>query len=189
MVGMQARVHVSGSLGNRDEEVENLMTCLTAQQNFIGTFGPSNPYIGITEVANTLGELMNAYGFKDSGRFIRQASEDDMKQYMEQMSQQEDPTITAKKIEAESSLQATKVTEAMNKYRLDKTNAMEKASLKIETAGKDAERQSKERIEEMKLQTDIAVAKIRAAVDEFCCKEKVKQAEKKTDKQTEKEAA
>ena len=186
MVRMQAKVHVSGSLGNRDKEIENLMMCLTAQQNFIGTFGPSNPFIGIKEVANAIGELMNAYGFKDSGRFIRQANDQEMQQYMEQMQSQEDPTITAKKIEAQSQTEQVKMTESMNKYRLDTTGAIDKAKLKIDAADNEAERKSRERMEILQQETSLAIAKINAASSEFCCKQKAKQAEEKS---KEKEAA
>ena len=169
-IGMQARVHISGALGNRDREIEHLMAAMNAQQGLIQIFGPSNPYIGVKEVANLISEMMNAFGFKDSGRFIRNATDEEINNYMQQMSQQEDPAITAKKIEAESAVQQTKMTEQMNKYRLDNTGAIDKARLKIEATIKEADRMSQERIKELDNKTKIAVAKIQAAASEAVAK-------------------
>lgn len=159
---LETRVHISGALGSRRKEIENIMATINMSNNFVAQFGPSNPFIGIKEMANLYGELLNAYGFKDSGRFMKEASDQELQEYFEGLQNQEDPAVTVKKIEQETAMKTNETTENMNKYRLDMTDALEKMKMKIEAAMEEKERSMKELIAKMQSETQIAVARIAA---------------------------
>jgi hypothetical protein len=129
-VGMDISINVGLGTGREDERVAALQQALQLQTQVYQQYGPMNGLVSLTNIRNTLTDMMAAAGVRNSDRYfapINQEIEAQMLQ-MQQMQQQQlaqqqqDPT--AAYLQAEQMKAQAKVSTDMAKLQLDAQKAM-----------------------------------------------------------------
>ena len=129
-VGMDINVNVGLGTGREDERVAALQQALQLQTQVYQQYGPMNGLVSLTNIRNTLTDMMAAAGVRNSDRYfapINQEIEAQMLQ-MQQMQQQQlaqqqqDPN--AAYLQAEQMKAQAKVSTDMAKLQLDAQKAM-----------------------------------------------------------------
>ncbi|MCY4375186.1 MAG: hypothetical protein OXC31_15615 [Spirochaetaceae bacterium] len=180
-------VHISGSAGSRQLEIEHLLQLYDVQLSLYEKFGPENPFVGIAEIAETVRELVDAYGFRDTKRLIKRPMPDKVRKFVEWMVSQEnkDPAVIAAEIEAQSADKQIQAEAEKDKYRLDGDNAMKRVEIeaksKIELAKIAAEK-------DIKLQ-ELKEKRAEREMNERIARRKIEVEEKKIQAQKEQAAA
>ena len=64
-------VNVGLGAGTRQEQMAMLGMVLQKQEQLLGAYGPSNPFVSPGQYRNTLGRMVEAAGFKDSNEFYK----------------------------------------------------------------------------------------------------------------------
>ena len=129
-VGMDITINVGLGTGREDERVAALQQALQLQTQVYQQYGPMNGLVSLTNIRNTLTDMMAAAGVRNSDRYfapINQEIEAQMLQ-MQQMQQQQlaqqqqDPN--AAYLQAEQMKAQAKVSTDMAKLQLDAQKAM-----------------------------------------------------------------
>ena len=129
-VGMDISINVGLGTGREDERVAALQQALQLQTQVYQQYGPMNGLVSLTNIRNTLTDMMAAAGVRNSDRYfapINQEIEAQMLQ-MQQMQQQQlaqqqqDPN--AAYLQAEQMKAQAKVSTDMAKLQLDAQKAM-----------------------------------------------------------------
>jgi hypothetical protein len=129
-VGMDININVGLGTGREDERVGALQQALQLQTQVYQQYGPMNGLVSLTNIRNTLTDMMAAAGVRNSDRYfapINQEIEAQMLQ-MQQMQQQQlarqqqDPN--AAYLQAEQMKAQAKVSTDMAKLQLDAQKAM-----------------------------------------------------------------
>ena len=129
-VGMDITINVGLGTGREDERVGALQQALQLQTQVYQQYGPMNGLVSLTNIRNTLTDMMAAAGVRNSDRYfapINQEIEAQMLQ-MQQMQQQQlaqqqqDPN--AAYLQAEQMKAQAKVSTDMAKLQLDAQKAM-----------------------------------------------------------------
>ena len=129
-VGMDININVGLGTGREDERVAALQQALQLQTQVYQQYGPMNGLVSLTNIRNTLTDMMAAAGVRNSDRYfapINQEIEAQMLQ-MQQMQQQQlaqqqqDPN--AAYLQAEQMKAQAKVSTDMAKLQLDAQKAM-----------------------------------------------------------------
>ena len=129
-VGMDININVGLGTGREDERVAALQQALQLQTQVYPPYGPMNGLVSLTNIRNTLTDMMAAAGVRNPDRYfapINQEIEAQMLQ-MQQMQQQQlaqqqqDPN--AAYLQAEQMKAQAKVSTDMAKLQLDAQKAM-----------------------------------------------------------------
>jgi len=129
-VGMDININVGLGTGREDERVAALQQALQLQTQVYQQYGPMNGLVSLTNIRNTLTDMMAAAGVRNSDRYfapINQEIEAQMLQ-LQQMQQQQlaqqqqDPN--AAYLQAEQMKAQAKVSTDMAKLQLDAQKAM-----------------------------------------------------------------
>ena len=129
-VGMDITINVGLGTGREDERVAALQQALQLQTQVYQQYGPMNGLVSLTNIRNTLTDMMAAAGVRNSDRYfapINQEIEAQMLQ-LQQMQQQQlaqqqqDPN--AAYLQAEQMKAQAKVSTDMAKLQLDAQKAM-----------------------------------------------------------------
>lgn len=129
-VGMDISINVGLGTGREDERVAALQQALQLQTQVYQQYGPMNGLVSLTNIRNTLTDMMAAAGVRNSDRYfapINQEIEAQMLQ-LQQMQQQQlaqqqqDPN--AAYLQAEQMKAQAKVSTDMAKLQLDAQKAM-----------------------------------------------------------------
>ena len=129
-VGMDININVGLGTGREDERVGALQQALQLQTQVYQQYGPMNGLVSLTNIRNTLTDMMAAAGVRNSDRYfapINQEIEAQMLQ-LQQMQQQQlaqqqqDPN--AAYLQAEQMKAQAKVSTDMAKLQLDAQKAM-----------------------------------------------------------------
>ena len=67
-------INVGLGNGNRDQQMAMLQMVMAKQEQMIGQYGPSNPFVSFGQYRGTLGRMVEAAGFKDSAEFFKPIS-------------------------------------------------------------------------------------------------------------------
>ena len=67
-------INVGLGNGNRDQQMAMLQMVLAKQEQMIGQYGPSNPFVSFGQYRGVLGRMVEAAGFKDSAEFFKPIS-------------------------------------------------------------------------------------------------------------------
>ena len=153
---MRPIVHISGAVGSRDVEIQNVMLLIDQQLRFFEQGGFDNPWVGHKEIAETIRELISIFGFRNSHRFLKSPGPETVMEFLKILKDQQepDPSVQVANIEAEVKELEAQAAAQMDKYRLDQSAATEKAKVLAAAKLKLAEINSKETIEEKKLSID-----------------------------------
>lgn len=160
---MDVVVNVGLGFGNAQDRLQALMFLYQQQQIIIQAYGPMNPLSSIIEAKNTLVEIAKIGGLKDSSRYIRDLTVDEISSYTNEQNQnkQEDPQLLLAKAE-------------MAKSQADIVVSKQKADLEFLKAKMSDDRE-RDRMEvdmqlraaelQMKYGAQVNIAAIKAEVD------------------------
>jgi hypothetical protein len=70
-VGMRMKVNVGLGTGREEERQMALGMTLQTQMGILQTYGPSNPLVGLTELRNTLADMLFASGVRNADRYYK----------------------------------------------------------------------------------------------------------------------
>jgi hypothetical protein len=92
---MHVVVNVGLGFGNPQDRLQALMFLWQQQVQIIAQFGPMNPLCSIIEAKNTLVEISKIGGLKDSSRYVRDVTMDEVKNYAneQQQGEKQDPQM------------------------------------------------------------------------------------------------
>lgn len=68
---MDVQVNVGLGNGMAEDRIAALQQVLGVQREIMQQYGPSNPLVGIGQVRNTLGKMLEQSGFKDTAQFFK----------------------------------------------------------------------------------------------------------------------
>lgn len=84
-------INVGLGNGNRDQQMAMLQMVMAKQEQMIGQYGPSNPFVSFGQYRSVLGRMVEAAGFKDSAEFFKPISPEQDQQMSAPQPQQEPP--------------------------------------------------------------------------------------------------
>jgi hypothetical protein len=88
---MDVTVNVALGAGLTDERIATLERVVEAQMGIAEKMGEDNPICGLKEIRDTLAQIVEMRGFKDSARYFRPITEEQMKQLAEAKKNQPPP--------------------------------------------------------------------------------------------------
>ena len=142
-ISMDVSVNVGLGTGREDEKVAVLQQALTMQTQVYQQYGPMNGLVSLTNIRNTITDMMAAAGVRNSDRYfapINQEIEQQMLALQQQQQaamaqQQQDPNaayLQAEQIKAQAKMQSD-----MAKLQLDATKAAAEDDLKRDQMAQD----------------------------------------------------
>ena len=142
-IGMDMSVNVGLGTGREAEKSASLQQALQLQMTIYQNYGPQNGLVSLTNIRNTLSDMMAASGIRNSDRYfapINQEIEQQLLAMQQQQQQamaqnQQDPNqafIQAEQIKAQSKMQSD-----MAKLQLDATKAAAEDDLKRDQMAQD----------------------------------------------------
>ena len=142
-VSMDVSVNVGLGTGREDEKVAALQQALTMQTQVYQQYGPMNGLVSLTNIRNTITDMMAAAGVRNSDRYfapINQEIEQQMLALQQQQQalmaqQQQDPN--AAYLQAEQMKAQAKMSTDMAKLQLDATKAAAEDDLKRDQMAQD----------------------------------------------------
>ena len=120
---MDVQVNVALGAGLIDEKVATLQEVAQVQGMILEKLGPDNPIVGLKEYRDTLAMIVELRGFKNSDRFFKQVTQQQLDQAAQaaaQKPQQETPEMTIAKAQIQietMKAQAKMATDKMNAER------------------------------------------------------------------------
>ena len=142
-VSMDVSVNVGLGTGREDEKIAALQQALTMQTQVYQHYGPMNGLVSLTNIRNTITDMMAAAGVRNSDRYfapINQEIEQQMLALQQQQQsmmaqQQQDPN--AAYLQAEQMKAQAKMQSDMAKLQLDATKAAADDDLKRDQMAQD----------------------------------------------------
>ena len=142
-VSMDVSVNVGLGTGREDEKIAALQQALTMQTQVYQQYGPMNGLVSLTNIRNTITDMMAAAGVRNSDRYfapINQEIEQQMLALQQQQQalmaqQQQDPN--AAYLQAEQMKAQAKMNTDMAKLQLDATKAAAEDDLKRDQMAQD----------------------------------------------------
>ena len=175
----QYHVTINVGLGNgsKDEQVAMLGMLLAKQEMILQQYGMANPLVTIKQYRETLAKMINASGYKDDVQFIKEITDEESQQFVQQAQQnanQPPPEVQA----AQAIAQAEKE-KAQMKQQTDmaaQALKMKEAQFKVEMEQKELElKQQQQQVnaaqqlldietERAKLEADIRIRELELAL-------------------------
>ena len=142
-LSMDVSVNVGLGTGREDEKVAALQQALTMQTQVYQQYGPMNGLVSLTNIRNTITDMMAAAGVRNSDRYfapINQEIEQQMLALQQQQQammaqQQQDPNAAF--LQAEQMKAQAKMSTDMAKLQLDTTKAAAEDDLKRDQMAQD----------------------------------------------------
>ena len=142
-LSMDVSVNVGLGTGREDEKVAALQQALTMQTQVYQQYGPMNGLVSLTNIRNTITDMMAAAGVRNSDRYfapINQEIEQQMLALQQQQQammaqQQQDPNAAF--LQAEQMKAQAKMSTDMAKLQLDATKAAAEDDLKRDQMAQD----------------------------------------------------
>ncbi len=142
-VSMDVSVNVGLGTGREDEKIAALQQALTMQTQVYQQYGPMNGLVSLTNIRNTITDMMAAAGVRNSDRYfapINQEIEQQMLALQQQQQammaqQQQDPNAAF--LQAEQMKAQAKMNTDMAKLQLDATKAAAEDDLKRDQMAQD----------------------------------------------------
>lgn len=96
--GMDVGINVSFGAGLVQEKIETLLEIKATQESLLQLLGPQNPIVNLKQYSDTLATITELRGFKDSARFFKRVTEEDLQKMAEAQAQSQqspppDPAI------------------------------------------------------------------------------------------------
>ena len=129
-VGMDININVGLGTGREDERVAALQQALQLQTQVYQQYGPMNGLVSLTNIRNTLTDMMAAAGVRNSDRYFAPINQEieaqmlQMQQMQQQQLAQQQPDPNAAYLQAEQMKAQAKVSTDMAKLQLDAQKAM-----------------------------------------------------------------
>jgi len=140
---MDISINVGLGTGREDERVAALQQALQLQTQIYQGYGPQNGLVSLTNIRNTLTDMLAAAGVRNSDRYfapINQEIEQQMlalQQQQQQMMAQQQQDPNAAYLQAEQMKAQAKVSTDMAKLQLDAQKAMAEDDLKRDQMAQD----------------------------------------------------
>ena len=142
-LSMDVSVNVGLGAGREDEKIAALQQALTMQTQVYQQYGPMNGLVSLTNIRNTITDMMAAAGVRNSDRYfapINQEIEQQMLALQQQQQammaqQQQDPNAAF--LQAEQMKAQAKMSTDMAKLQLDATKAAAEDDLKRDQMAQD----------------------------------------------------
>ena len=142
-LSMDVSVNVGLGTGREDEKIAALQQALTMQTQVYQQYGPMNGLVSLTNIRNTITDMMAAAGVRNSDRYfapINQEIEQQMLALQQQQQalmaqQQQDPNAAF--LQAEQMKAQAKMSTDMAKLQLDATKAAAEDDLKRDQMAQD----------------------------------------------------
>ena len=142
-IGMDMSVNVGLGTGREAEKAASLQQALQLQMTIYQNYGPQNGLVSLTNIRNTLSDMMASSGIRNSDRYFAPINQEIEQQLMAMQQQQQqamaqnqqDPNqafIQAEQIKAQSKMQSD-----MAKLQLDATKAAAEDDLKRDQMAQD----------------------------------------------------
>lgn len=126
---MDVTVNVGLGTGREEEKQMALATTLQTQMGIMQAYGPQNPIVGITEIRNTLADMLFAAGIRNADRYYRPMTQQMEQQLMQaqaeaaaQQPPQQDPQSAAF-LQAEQMKVSARVQADMQKNQIEAMKA------------------------------------------------------------------
>ena len=141
---MDVSIDVGLGTGSSERDAMALGQILGLQKEIIGNYGPTNPFVGWTQVHNTMSKLVKAAGLRNPDEYFTPVSEEKVAKWLEQQQgQKPDP----------------KMAEAQGRLEI------EKAKLQANLQSDQAKAQSDLQIAQAKMQSEQAMAQNKAVAE------------------------
>ena len=129
---MGISVNVGLGTGKEDEKASALMQTLQTQMQIWQNYGPGNGLVGMTNIRNTLADILALGGMRNSDRYYMPMNPQieqqliQQQQQMAQQNQQPDPNaaLAQAQVQAEQIKAQTKLQEVQAKIQLDAQKAL-----------------------------------------------------------------
>jgi len=121
---MDVVVNVGLGQGDRAERVMFLTQIAAKQEEALKMLGPDNPLVDMVLYRNTLGKILELNGEKDTTRYFKPITPDDVKAFQQQLSenQKPDPAEILAQVERDKVMADIKI--AQDKVQLEKIKAV-----------------------------------------------------------------
>jgi hypothetical protein len=141
---MDVQVNVMLGAGLVEEKIETLLAIAEKQEQVIANMGPDNPIVNLKQYRDTLAEIAELRGRKDTEKYFQRISEDDLKKQAEARAQQgppPDPRVMIAQMElqakqqqaaAEMQLEQQKAAMQMELEQIKMQRQLELESIKAE---------------------------------------------------------
>ena len=129
---MTVTVHVGRGVGSRESQLAHLNLIAAKQELILAQLGPNNPLVTIAEYRNTLARIVEVGGYREPSQFFKELPEPDPN--AEPPADQPTPDVIEAQAKAQKMLQESQAAIDLKKF----------------------EAQEKARLDEMKLQGDLA---------------------------------
>jgi len=129
-LGMGIAVNVGLGTGKEEERIAVLQQTLQTQMQIWQTYGPNNGLVGMTNIRNTLADIMSIGGMKNADRYYMpmdpQREQQLVAMQQQQAAQQQDPNqiLAQAQIQAETIKAQAKAQSDMAKIQLDAQKAL-----------------------------------------------------------------
>ncbi len=110
---MDVVVNVGLGTGSIEQKVQTLMAVLAQQKEILQQLGPQNPIVSVKQMRNTIAQILELQGVKDTTRYFNEITPEIEQQMAQPKQQPPDPTqilaqVEAQKMQADIQVQAQK---------------------------------------------------------------------------------
>ena len=128
--------------------------------------------MGIREVANIQREIMSTVGFGDTSRFVRESSDEELAQYLQQM--REAAKDNGDEVKAQADLEKAKIQAQVDLQKAQMQAETELAKEYIKMGGDQNKAAAEARMEAVKMQVEAGLRLLEIQTEEKLGREKIK---------------
>lgn len=166
---MDVTVNVGLGTGQEDQKRAALMQAFQVQSQIIQTYGPTNGLVSLTQVRNTLADVLAMSGLRNSTRYFMPMNPETEQQLMAQQQQQQqqpqpDPQAQAY-LQAEMAKVQAKAQTDMAKLQSQQQHDMAKMQLEMQKAMADDDLQRDQMDQDLLVKAAEVIGKYGTAVD------------------------
>ena len=163
-------VNVGLGAGNRQEQMAMLAMVLQKQEQILGAYGMSNPYVSPAQYRNTLGRMVEAAGFRDSAEFYKPIPPQMDQQLSQPQQPQPNPQVQIAMAQVQADIQAKQakaqadIQLAREKAAADLQLEREKAAAEMQLEREKFAMEMQQKQQEFQAEAQIKAAKVMAGI-------------------------
>jgi hypothetical protein len=165
--GMDVSVNVGLGTGREDQKLAALTQAFQVQSQILQAYGPANGLVSLTQIRNTLSDILALNGLRNSNRYFSPMNPQTEQALMAQQQQQEpqgDPQADAY-LQAEMMKAQAKAQTDMAKLQSQQQHDMAKLQLQLEQSAKDDDLARDKMDQDLLIQAAEIIGKYGTAVD------------------------
>jgi hypothetical protein len=163
---MDVTVSIGLGRGTDQERLVALNAIKAAQEQILGTFGPANPIVSLSQYSNTLAKMVEMAGFRNSEAFVTALPPDFQ---MPPAPPPQDPNAQAAQMLAQVEQQKAQMKMQVDQAKLQADTQIQSAKLQLEREKAQADAARKElelQVKAQQVQMDVAIAQARLEMEQ-----------------------